>query len=48
MVTIGAQHAIALLARVLLRRGDRVLIEQPTYPHAYEALRPAGARLVSR
>ncbi len=46
MVTIGAQHAIALLSRALLGRGDRALIEQPTYPHAYEALRAAGARLV--
>ncbi|MEJ3403648.1 PLP-dependent aminotransferase family protein [Rathayibacter sp. YIM 133350] len=46
MVTIGAQHAIALICRVLLGRGDRVLIEQPSYPHAYEAVRQAGARLV--
>jgi DNA-binding transcriptional MocR family regulator len=46
MVTIGAQHAIALLARVLINRGDRVLIETPTYPHAYEALRAAGGRLM--
>ena len=42
MVTIGAQHAIALLARTLLVRGDRALVESPSYPHAYEALR--GAR----
>ncbi|WEO76971.1 PLP-dependent aminotransferase family protein [Cryobacterium sp. SO2] len=46
MVTVGAQHAIALLARVLINRGDRVLIETPTYPHAYEALRAAGGRLM--
>ncbi|MGX5697915.1 MocR-like transcription factor YczR [Agromyces soli] len=46
MVTIGAQHAIALLSRVLVGRGDRAVIEAPTYPHAYEALRAAGARLV--
>lgn len=46
MVTIGAQHAIALLSRALVGRGDRALIEVPTYPHAYEALRVAGARLV--
>jgi DNA-binding transcriptional MocR family regulator len=47
MVTIGAQHAIALLSRALVGRGDRALIEAPTYPHAYEALRTAGARLVT-
>lgn len=46
MVTTGAQSAIHLLASVLLNRGDRVLIETPTYPHAAEALRRAGARLV--
>jgi DNA-binding transcriptional MocR family regulator len=45
MVTVGAQHAIALIARTLLSRGDRVLVEMPSYPHAYEALRAAGARL---
>ncbi|GAB3139843.1 PLP-dependent aminotransferase family protein [Marisediminicola antarctica] len=46
MITIGAQHAIALLARVLLDRGDSALVESPSYPHAYDALRGAGARLV--
>lgn len=46
MVTIGAQHAIALLSRALVGRGDRAVIEAPTYPHAYEALRVAGARLL--
>nr|WP_235928986.1 PLP-dependent aminotransferase family protein [Marisediminicola senii] len=46
MVTIGAQHAIALLSRVLLHRGDAALVESPSYPHAFEALRAAGGRLV--
>jgi DNA-binding transcriptional MocR family regulator len=46
LITIGAQHAIALLARVLLTRGDRVLIEQPSYPHAQDAVRFGGGRLV--
>jgi DNA-binding transcriptional MocR family regulator len=46
MITIGAQHAIGLLARTLLSRGDRALVELPSYPHALEALRGAGARLV--
>lgn len=43
MVTLGAQHAIFLIARTLLRRGDRSLIESPSYPHAREALQAAGA-----
>ncbi|MGA7149101.1 MAG: PLP-dependent aminotransferase family protein [Microbacterium sp.] len=46
LVTTGAQSAIHLLASVLLARGDRVLVETPTYPHAVDALRRAGARLV--
>jgi DNA-binding transcriptional MocR family regulator len=46
MITIGAQHAIALLSRTLLGRGDSALVESPSYPHAYEALRLTGARLV--
>lgn len=45
LVTIGAQHAIALVSRVLLSRGDNVLVESPSYPHAIEALRDAGGRL---
>lgn len=46
LVTTGAQSAIHLLSSVLLGRGDRVLVETPTYPHAADALRRAGARLV--
>jgi DNA-binding transcriptional MocR family regulator len=45
LVTVGAQQAIALIARTFLGRGDRALVEMPTYPHATEALRLAGARL---
>jgi DNA-binding transcriptional MocR family regulator len=46
MVTAGAQSAIHLVATVLLTRADRVLMETPTYPHAADAFRLAGARLV--
>ncbi len=46
LVTSGAQSAIHLVASVLLGRGDRVVIETPTYPHAVDALRRSGARLV--
>lgn len=45
MVTIGAQHAISLIARTIMARGDRALIENPTYPHALDALKAAGARI---
>lgn len=47
LVTLGAQHAIHLVAQTLLRRGDRALVESPTYPHAMESLRLAGARLLT-
>lgn len=47
LVTTGAQSAIHLLARALIGRGDRVMIETPTYPHAADALRHAGARLTA-
>ena len=46
LITNGAQSAIHLLARTLVTRGDRVLLETPTYPHAADAFRRAGARLV--
>lgn len=46
LVTTGAQSALSLLASLLLGRGDRVLIETPTYPHAADAFRRAGARMV--
>lgn len=46
MITSGAQHALFLVARTLLRRGDRAMVEAPTYPHAREALAAVGARVV--
>lgn len=47
MITSGAQHALDLLARLLVRRGDVALVESPTYPGALDVLRATGARLVS-
>lgn len=46
VVTSGAVAAWALLLRVLVQPGDRVVVEQPSYPNALEAARRAGARLV--
>ncbi|MGN6333033.1 MAG: PLP-dependent aminotransferase family protein [Motilibacteraceae bacterium] len=45
-VTNGAQHALALVLRALGRPGDRVLVEDPTYPNALTAVRAAGLRPV--
>ncbi len=44
MITAGAQHAHALVVRALVRPGDRVLLEQPTYPNAIDLVRHASAR----
>ncbi|MDO3649706.1 PLP-dependent aminotransferase family protein [Nocardia mangyaensis] len=43
LVTGGGQQALSLLARALLRPGDRVLVEAPTYPGALEAFREVAA-----
>lgn len=46
LVTNGAQHAFALVLRLLAGPGDRILVEHPTYPNALEAIRRASARPV--
>ncbi len=43
LVTNGAHHGFAMALRLLVGPGDRVLIEQPTYPNAIEAIRAAHA-----
>lgn len=43
LVTNGSHHALALSLRMFTGPGDRVLIEQPTYPNAIEAIRAAHA-----
>lgn len=45
-LTVGALTAAAIAARVLVRPGDRVLVEVPGYPNAAQAFKAAGARLV--
>ncbi|WP_422131125.1 PLP-dependent aminotransferase family protein [Streptomyces misionensis] len=44
LITNGAQHALALLARTLLSPRDRVLIDHPTYPHAIRTFTEVRAR----
>nr|WP_226899377.1 PLP-dependent aminotransferase family protein [Nonomuraea phyllanthi] len=46
LVTTGSQHAIQLVLGLLVGAGDPVLVESPTYPHAIDAARQRGARLV--
>ena len=46
LVVNGSQQALDLIARVLIERGDRVAIEDPSYQGTREVLRAAGARLL--
>ena len=46
LITSGAQQAIDVISRALVKPGDRVLIERPTYGPAMEIFRKQGARLV--
>jgi GntR family transcriptional regulator / MocR family aminotransferase len=46
IVTSGAQQGLDILARVLLRAGDDVWVEDPAYINAVEIFRVAGARIV--
>lgn len=47
LVTQGAQQAIDLLARVWLRPGDVVAVEEPGYPPVRACLAAQGARVVA-
>ncbi|XAS74824.1 PLP-dependent aminotransferase family protein [Dermatophilaceae bacterium Sec6.4] len=46
VVTCGAVAGLSVVTRALVSRGDRVVIETPTYAHSLAALERAGARLV--
>jgi GntR family transcriptional regulator/MocR family aminotransferase len=46
VIVSGAQQALDLLARVLVKAGDAVWIEDPGYGGARDAFRNAGARIV--
>lgn len=43
VVTTGAHHAFGLVFRMLVHPGDRVLVEQPTYPNALDTIRAGNA-----
>jgi DNA-binding transcriptional MocR family regulator len=46
IVTNGCQQSLDLLARVLLRPGDKVLVEDPVYPGLKSLFLEAGAQLI--
>lgn len=47
IVTAGAQHAVDLAARLLLKPGDRVWLEDPGYANTWQALLAAQAQGVA-
>lgn len=47
VIVSGAQQALDLIARVVVRPGDPVWIEDPAYPGAVDAFRNAGARIIA-
>jgi DNA-binding transcriptional MocR family regulator len=46
LVTAGALHGVATAFQTVLGRGQRLLVEQPTYPNALDAGRALGVRLL--
>jgi GntR family transcriptional regulator/MocR family aminotransferase len=47
IITTGAQHAVDLTVRLLLKPGDRVWLEDPGYASTWSALTAAGADAVA-
>jgi 2-aminoadipate transaminase len=47
MITSGSQQALDLIAKLLINRGDRLLVEAPTYLGALQAFNVFGAEYVS-
>lgn len=45
IVTLGAQHALYMLATLLMAKGTRVAVENPGYPDARSIFRLAGAEI---
>lgn len=45
IITSGALSALNLILATIGRRGERALVEQPTFPHAIEAIHRHGYRM---
>lgn len=46
VVTCGALAGLSVVTRALVSRGERVVVETPTYAHSLSALERAGVRLL--
>lgn len=47
LITSGSQQALDLLGKIFINRGDRILVENPTYLGALQAWNAYGAEYVS-
>lgn len=47
MITSGSQQALDLIGRIFINRGDRILVEEPTYLGALQAWNAYGAEYVT-
>src|SRR5512146_2141287 len=47
LITAGSQQALSLVAQLLLKPGDVILVESPTYSGALDLFRALGFRIVS-
>ena len=47
MITSGSQQALDLIGKVFINRGDRILVEEPTYLGALQAWNAYGAEYVT-
>ena len=47
MITTGSQQALDLIGKLLINRGDRVLLEAPSYLGALQAFNAYGAEFIS-
>ena len=46
LVTAGALHGLTVAFESIMRRGDRLLVEHPTYPNALDAAGALGRRVL--
>ena len=47
LITSGSQQALDLLGKIFINRGDRILVESPTYLGAIQAWNAYGANYVT-
>lgn len=47
MITSGSQQALDLIGRIFINRGDRILVESPTYLGALQAWNAYGAEYIT-